>query len=81
MLVKFTEDTVVDPRGSEWFSWFRSENASEMVPVQETKMYQEDWIGLKVILPINISNIVQKDSVWVNILYFALYTEVYNIII
>jgi len=47
VLVKFAEDTVVDPKGSEWFSWFNSSSASSMVPLQQTPLYQEDWLGLK----------------------------------
>jgi len=45
VLVKFTKDTVVDPKGSEWFSWFNS--TTNMVPLQQTPLYQEDWLGLK----------------------------------
>lgn len=45
VLVKFSDDTVVDPRGSEWFSWFNE--AGEMETVNRTKLYTEDWIGLK----------------------------------
>jgi len=45
VLVKFKDDTVVDPRGSELFSWFSE--SGEMVPLNETRLYTEDWIGLK----------------------------------
>ena len=40
-------DTVVDPKGSEWFSWFNSSSPNSMVPLEETPLYQEDWLGLK----------------------------------
>jgi len=49
VLVKFTEDSIVDPKGSEWFSWFNSTSSDVMVPLQETSLYQEDWLGLKVL--------------------------------
>merc|ERR1711936_1547569 len=45
VLVKFKDDTVVDPRGSELFSWFSE--SGNMVPLNETRLYTEDWIGLK----------------------------------
>merc|ERR1712012_113095 len=45
VLVKFKDDTVVDPRGSELFSWFSA--SGEMVPLNETELYTEDRIGLK----------------------------------
>ena len=47
VLVKFSKDTVVDPKGSEWFSWFNSSSPNSMVPLEETPLYQEDWLGLK----------------------------------
>merc|ERR1711910_293886 len=47
VLVKFSEDTVVDPKGSEWFNWFANSSSTSMTPLQETPLYQEDWIGLK----------------------------------
>ena len=49
VLVKFLKDTVVDPKGSEWFSWFNSSSSTTMVPLQQTPLYQEDWLGLKVL--------------------------------
>eukprot|EP00092_Neocalanus_flemingeri_P013845 GFUD01014936.1.p1 GENE.GFUD01014936.1~~GFUD01014936.1.p1 ORF type:complete len:308 (-),score=78.98 GFUD01014936.1:58-981(-) len=49
VLVKFSKDTVVDPKGSEWFGWFSSSSPSSMVPLQQTPLYQEDWLGLKVL--------------------------------
>ena len=36
---------MVDPRGSEWFSWFSP--AGDMVPLNQTRLYTEDWIGLR----------------------------------
>jgi len=45
VLVKFNKDTIVDPKGSEWFSWFNS--GGEIVNYTQTLLYQEDWIGLK----------------------------------
>jgi len=47
VLVKFSKDTVVDPKGSEWFSWFNSSSPTSMVPLEQTPLYQEDWLGLK----------------------------------
>jgi len=47
VLIKFTEDTVVDPRGSEWFSWYKPGDVNTILPLNETALYQEDWIGLK----------------------------------
>ena len=45
MLVQFTQDTIVDPRESEWFGWFDEHQI--MKPLQNTTLYTEDWIGLR----------------------------------
>lgn len=47
VLVRFTEDTVVDPRGSEWFNWYKPGDVNTMLPLNQTQLYKEDWIGLK----------------------------------
>ena len=63
VLVKFNQDTIVDPRDSEWFGWFSPSDHTTMIPLkvkfrksylininftlQETEMYKQDWIGLK----------------------------------
>jgi len=45
VLVQFTQDTIVDPRESEWFGWFDEHQI--MRPLQNTTLYTEDWIGLR----------------------------------
>ena len=45
VLVKFRDDTVLDPRGSEWFSWFSPTGAMEQL--NTTELYRQDWIGLR----------------------------------
>lgn len=47
VMVKFDEDTVVVPRGTEWFEFYEIGQAQEMLKYNETRLYQEDWIGLK----------------------------------
>ena len=47
VLVKFTRDSVVDPRGTEWFSYYKPGQGKKMVPYNDTDLYKEDWIGLK----------------------------------
>ena len=47
VLIKFSEDTVVVPRGSEWFSFYKLGQANEMLLYNQTQLYLEDWIGLK----------------------------------
>jgi len=52
-LVKFTEDTVVQPRESEWFGWYIDGQDELTEPVQNTTLYTEDWIGLKYLMDNN----------------------------
>ncbi|KAI5721697.1 hypothetical protein M8J77_024371 [Diaphorina citri] len=47
VLVKFTEDTIVQPKDSEWFGFYAPGQASTVLPLQKTKLYIEDRIGLK----------------------------------
>ena len=46
VLYRFAEESVVVPRDSSWFSVFDAEQ-NRVVPLQETALYKEDWIGLK----------------------------------
>eukprot|EP01089_Gocevia_fonbrunei_P014355 TRINITY_DN3919_c0_g2_i2.p1 TRINITY_DN3919_c0_g2~~TRINITY_DN3919_c0_g2_i2.p1 ORF type:complete len:299 (-),score=47.10 TRINITY_DN3919_c0_g2_i2:3-899(-) len=47
VMVKFTEDEMVQPRESEWFGFYTAGQDKEVQTMQQTKLYQEDWIGLK----------------------------------
>jgi len=47
VLVKFSEDATVVPRGTEWFGFYKLGQAQEMLAYNETALYIEDWIGLK----------------------------------
>lgn len=44
VLFRFSNDTVVIPQDSAWFSFF---NGSELIPMRDLDIYKEDWIGLK----------------------------------
>ena len=46
VMVKFTNDTVVVPRESEWFGFY-GENGKAIVPLENSPLYTEDWLGLK----------------------------------
>ncbi|GMT19500.1 hypothetical protein PFISCL1PPCAC_10797, partial [Pristionchus fissidentatus] len=47
ILVKFTEDTMVVPRDSSWFGFYKEKDIDTIVPYNETKLYTEDRIGLR----------------------------------
>ena len=47
VLIKFSEDNTVVPRGSEWFDFYQLGQAQEMLPYNQTQLYIEDWIGLR----------------------------------
>ena len=46
-MLKFQDDTVVDPRETEWFEFYTPGQAKVMQPLRESQLYQEDWLGLK----------------------------------
>lgn len=43
---RFKNDTVVVPRDSAWF-YEAADNEGSVMPVKETALYKEDWIGLR----------------------------------
>jgi len=47
VMVKFTEDTMVYPRESEWFEFFAPGQDKFIVPLNQSQIYTEDWIGLQ----------------------------------
>ncbi|XP_050407435.1 palmitoyl-protein thioesterase 1 [Patella vulgata] len=47
VLVKFLQDTTVEPRESEWFGFYEPGQAKKLLTVFETPLYQQDWLGLK----------------------------------
>ena len=47
VLVRFNNDTMVEPVDSEWFEFYKPGQALEIQPLKESDIYKEDWIGLK----------------------------------
>ncbi|CAN8231659.1 unnamed protein product [Cochlearia groenlandica] len=47
VLVMFQSDKIVIPKESSWFGYYPDGASTPLLPPQETKLYTEDWIGLK----------------------------------
>uniref|UniRef100_A0A1J3K026 Palmitoyl-protein thioesterase 1 n=1 Tax=Noccaea caerulescens TaxID=107243 RepID=A0A1J3K026_NOCCA len=47
VLVMFQDDTIVMPKESSWFGYYPEGASTPLLPPQQTKLYTEDWIGLK----------------------------------
>ncbi|KAH1073411.1 hypothetical protein J1N35_025739 [Gossypium stocksii] len=47
VLIMFEDDTVLIPKETAWFGYFPDGAFEPVLPVQETKLYKEDWTGLK----------------------------------
>lgn len=49
VLIKFTKDFVVVPNDSSWFAYYPwgSLKRDDILPMNETDLYKEDWIGLR----------------------------------
>jgi len=47
VLVKFENDTMVEPVESEWFGFYKPGQAEEVQKLQQSKLYQQDWLGLR----------------------------------
>ncbi|VDK74374.1 unnamed protein product [Litomosoides sigmodontis] len=50
VLVKFLNDTMVVPRESEWFGYYLENDISKIIPLEESKIYTEDRLGLRELL-------------------------------
>ncbi|CAB4299924.1 unnamed protein product [Prunus armeniaca] len=44
---RFEQDTILIPKETSWFGYFPDGAFDPILPAQETKLYTEDWIGLK----------------------------------
>ncbi|XP_022910226.2 palmitoyl-protein thioesterase 1 [Onthophagus taurus] len=47
VMVKFEKDSMVQPIASEWFGFYKAGQSKEIVPLNESKIYTEDRLGLK----------------------------------
>ncbi|RLN16032.1 palmitoyl-protein thioesterase 1 isoform X2 [Panicum miliaceum] len=47
VLIMFEDDAVLIPRETAWFGYYPDGAFNPVLPPQETKLYTEDWIGLK----------------------------------
>ncbi|XP_053313153.1 palmitoyl-protein thioesterase 1 [Spea bombifrons] len=47
VMVKFLQDTMVDPVDSEWFGFYRPGQGKEIIPLQNSTIYTEDRLGLR----------------------------------
>ncbi|XP_048414249.1 palmitoyl-protein thioesterase 1 [Stegostoma tigrinum] len=47
VMVKFLNDTMVDPVDSEWFGFYKAGQAKDTYSLQESVLYKEDRLGLK----------------------------------
>jgi len=48
-MVRFNNDTMVQPIASEWFGWYLPGTDNVTIPLEETTLYTEDWIGMQVL--------------------------------
>ena len=48
VLVKFANDTVVDPRGTEWFDYYAPGQSEVIVPLRESALYKVHYIFWKI---------------------------------
>ncbi|KAJ1299237.1 hypothetical protein BS78_01G516600 [Paspalum vaginatum] len=47
VLIMFEDDAVLIPRETAWFGYYPDGAFDPVLPPQKTKLYEEDWIGLK----------------------------------
>lgn len=47
IMIKFNDDTIVDPKESSWFGFFAQGNTKQIITLEESRLYKEDRLGLK----------------------------------
>ena len=47
MVTPFTQDETVIPLESGWFDFYRPGSDTEILPMRESDIYIQDWIGLR----------------------------------
>lgn len=47
VMVKFLNDSMVQPKESEWFGFYKPGQSKEIEPLQESELYLKDKLGLK----------------------------------
>ncbi|EOA24351.1 hypothetical protein CARUB_v10017590mg [Capsella rubella] len=47
VLIMFEHDTILIPKETSWFGYYPDGSFKTILPPQETKLYTEDWIGLR----------------------------------
>ncbi|XP_010434661.1 PREDICTED: palmitoyl-protein thioesterase 1-like [Camelina sativa] len=47
VLVMFQKDTTLIPKETAWFGYYQDGGLDTLLSTQQTKLYKEDWIGLK----------------------------------
>lgn len=53
VMVQFTEDTIVQPKESQWFEFYESGQDKIIVPLNESRIFIEDRLGLKLMMENN----------------------------
>ncbi|XP_076923370.1 uncharacterized protein LOC143585472 [Bidens hawaiensis] len=50
VLIMFDKESVLVPKETSWFGYFSDGASESILPPQETKLYVEDWIGLRTLV-------------------------------
>ncbi|ESP00518.1 hypothetical protein LOTGIDRAFT_186317 [Lottia gigantea] len=62
VLVKFLQDTMVDPKESEWFGFYKEGQGKQILTMNQTQLYKEDWLGLKKLNETGRLHLLSSDS-------------------
>jgi len=62
VMVMFTQDTMVAPKESEWFGFYAPNQDQTIIPLNQSQLYIEDWLGLKQMDQKNALHFLSSDS-------------------
>ncbi|CAH8562469.1 unnamed protein product [Schistosoma turkestanicum] len=62
VLVKFSDDSIVIPKESEWFGFYQHGSTTNITALQESKLYTEDRLGIQHLDKRGDLHLIEKDG-------------------
>lgn len=64
VMVKFLNDTIVQPKESQWFEFYEPGQDQRILPLNQSKVYKNVSQTLTIAIQVHVSILVLCSSVW-----------------
>lgn len=65
VMVKFLNDTIVQPKESQWFEFYEPGQDQRILPLNQSKVYKNVSLTLTIAIQVHVSILVLCSSVWI----------------